>query len=84
MDQNTFLTTGYVLIADACTLPVEDARPGRRPSLTREELLTLALFGQWYRRRTRLLSVGNRASPGLFPHPPQPPPIPSPPAPLGE
>ena len=48
MDQNTFLTTVYVLIADECTLPVEDANPGRRPSLTREELLTLALFGQWY------------------------------------
>lgn len=48
MDQNTFLTTVYVLIADDCTLPVEAIRPGRRPALTREELLTLALFGQWF------------------------------------
>jgi hypothetical protein len=48
VDQTTFLTTVYVLITDECTLPVEAPRPGRRPALARAELLTLALFGQWY------------------------------------
>lgn len=46
MDVDTFLTTVYVLIADACHLPAEPAQPGRAPALSREEALTLATFGQ--------------------------------------
>ena len=48
MDTDTFLTTLYVMADDFCKyqLPPEKS-PGPRPSLTRSELVTLALFGQW-------------------------------------
>ncbi len=50
LDPDTFLTTLYVMTDTFCTtnLPVE-ARSGPDPSLTRSEVLTLALFGQWTR-----------------------------------
>src|SRR5690349_641771 len=49
MDTDTFLTTLYVMIDDfdqmylAPVLP----RPGPPSSLSRSEVVTLALFGQW-------------------------------------
>ena len=48
MDTDTFLTTLYVMADDFCEyqLPPEKT-PGPRPSLTRGEVVTLALFGQW-------------------------------------
>jgi len=48
MDTDTFLTTLYVMADDFCKyqLPPEKT-PGPRPSLTRGEVVTLALFGQW-------------------------------------
>lgn len=48
LDHITFLTTLYVIVDDfakAC-LP-EERHPGARPSLTRSEVITLALFSQW-------------------------------------
>jgi Transposase DDE domain len=48
LDPDTFLTTLYVMADDFCQseLPPE-AGPGRHPSLSRSEVVTLALFGQW-------------------------------------
>jgi hypothetical protein len=49
MDLDTFLTTLYVMIDDLCKseLPVEPKHPGPQASLSRSEVITLALFGQW-------------------------------------
>jgi hypothetical protein len=45
---DTFLTELYVMADDFCkTLPPEPAPPGARPTLTRSEVITLALTGQW-------------------------------------
>lgn len=48
IDPDTFLTTLYVMADTFCkrALPPE-ARPGPDPSLSRSEVVTLALFGQW-------------------------------------
>lgn len=48
IDTNTFLTTLYVVVDDLCKnrLPAEP-RIQPAPSLTRSEVVTLALFGQW-------------------------------------
>ena len=52
VDMNTFLTTLYVMADDFCKsrLPAEK-RPGPKASLCRSEVVTLAIFGQWYRFR---------------------------------
>jgi len=49
MDTDTFLTTLYVMIDDfdQSHLPTEPPRPGPAASLSRSEVMTLALFGQW-------------------------------------
>jgi hypothetical protein len=49
VDADTFLTTLYVMVDDfgKVHLPAEP-RPGPAAALTRSELLTLALFGQWH------------------------------------
>src|SRR5215472_14529858 len=49
MDTDTFLTTLYVMIDDfdQVSLPIEPPRPGPAASLSRSEVVTLALFGQW-------------------------------------
>jgi len=54
LDQDTFLTTLYVTIDDFCrlSLPKETAHPGPSASLSRSEVITLALFGQWARFRS--------------------------------
>jgi len=48
VDPNTFLTTLYVMVDTFCKteLPPE-AHPGPARALTRSEVVTLALFGQW-------------------------------------
>jgi hypothetical protein len=48
LDWETFLTTLYVMVDDNCP-PDATPRPGpgRRPALTRSEVLTLALFARW-------------------------------------
>jgi hypothetical protein len=45
---DTFLTTLYVMVDDFCkiSLPTE-AHPGPQAPLSRSEVMTLALFGQW-------------------------------------
>ncbi len=49
MDQDTFLTTLYVMIDDFCQSEGLDEkhRPGPQASLSCSEVITLALFGQW-------------------------------------
>ncbi len=49
MDLDTFLTTLYVMVDDFCqsALPQEKQKPGSLASLQRNEVITLALFGQW-------------------------------------
>jgi len=48
VDTDTFLTTLYVMIDDFCkaSLPAE-VHPGPPAALSRGEVLTLAIFGQW-------------------------------------
>ena len=49
MDTDTFLPTLYVMIDDfdQTHLPPEPPRPGPPASLSRSEVVSLALFGQW-------------------------------------
>jgi len=49
MDQDTFLTTLYVMIDDFCQSEGfhEKHRPGPAASLSCSEVVTLAVFGQW-------------------------------------
>ena len=49
MDQETFLTTLYVMIDDFCQSHgfVHKHRPGPAASLSCSEVVTLAVFGQW-------------------------------------
>jgi hypothetical protein len=50
MDPDTFVTWLYVAVDDYCKdhLPAEDTEKGGRPALlSRSEVITLALFGQW-------------------------------------
>ncbi|MBO0794502.1 MAG: transposase [Ktedonobacteraceae bacterium] len=49
IDVDTFVTILYVMIDDFCqqNLPPEGKRPGPQASLSRSEVVTLALFGQW-------------------------------------
>lgn len=51
MDQDTFLTTRYVLIDDFCQSAgfAEKSRPGPAASLSCSEVVSLAVFGQWAR-----------------------------------
>ena len=51
MDQDTFLTTLYVMIDDFCQSAgfAEKHRPGPAASLSCSEVVTLAMFGQWAR-----------------------------------
>lgn len=48
VDMDTFLTILYVMVDDFCKsyLPPE-TRPGPKASLSRSEVITLAIFGQW-------------------------------------
>ena len=50
LDADAFLTTLYVMVDDFCkaNLPAE-VRPGPEASLSRSEVVTLAIFGQWAR-----------------------------------
>ena len=49
MDQDTFLTTLYVMIDDFCQSHglAEKHRPGPAASLSCSGVVTLAVFGQW-------------------------------------
>jgi hypothetical protein len=49
MDLDTFLTTLYVIVDDFCQSEREQERskPGPKASLSRSEVITLAVFGQW-------------------------------------
>jgi hypothetical protein len=49
MELDTFLTTLYVMVDDFCQseLEPEESKPGPLTSLSRSEVITLALFGQW-------------------------------------
>ena len=49
VDVDTFLTTLYVMVDDFCkaaALPPEQ-HPGPQATLSRSEVVTLAMFGQW-------------------------------------
>lgn len=49
IDQDTFLTTLYVMVDDFCQSELDPEKPqvGPQASLSRSEVITLALFGQW-------------------------------------
>ena len=48
VDVDTFLTILYVMVDDFCkaSLPLEP-HPGPQATLSRSEVVTLAMFGQW-------------------------------------
>jgi len=48
VDVDTFLTTLYVMVDDFCMLALPpEPHPGPQAALSRSEVVTLALFGQW-------------------------------------
>lgn len=48
VDVDTFLTTLYVMVDDFCRLSLPpEPHPGPQAALSRSEVVTLALFGQW-------------------------------------
>ena len=48
VEVDTFLTTLYVMVDDFCMLALPPAlHPGPQAALSRSEVVTLALFGQW-------------------------------------
>jgi hypothetical protein len=49
IDLDTYLTTLYVMVDDfwQSVLAAEQQKPGPLASLSRSEVITLALFGQW-------------------------------------
>ena len=49
IDVDTFITTLYVMIDDfcQCQMPPEATRPGSQAALSRAEVVTLSLLGQW-------------------------------------
>ena len=48
VDVDTFLTTLYVMVDDFCMLSLPpEPHPGPQAALSRSEVVTLALFGQW-------------------------------------
>jgi len=50
LDLDTFLTRLYVMVDDFCKADLSpEVRPGPEASLSRSEVITLALFGQWGR-----------------------------------
>lgn len=54
VDMNTFLTALYVMVDDFCkSQSPAEVRPGRKAALSRSEVVTLAIFGQWYRFRSQ-------------------------------
>lgn len=49
VDLDTFLTTLYVMVDDFCKWQLPpDIRPGPQASLSRSEVVTLAMLSQWY------------------------------------
>jgi hypothetical protein len=49
VDVDTFLTTLYVMVDDFCQTQSPKKHPGPEPSLSRSEVLTLAIFARWNR-----------------------------------
>ena len=49
LDVDTFLTTLYVMVDDFCHSQPPKKRPGPEASLSRSEVITLALFARWSR-----------------------------------
>ena len=49
LDVDTFLTTLYVMVDDFCHSQPPKKRPGPQASLSRSEVLTLAVFARWSR-----------------------------------
>ncbi len=49
VDVDTFLTTLYVIVDDFCHSQPPKRRPGPKASLSRSEVLTLAVFARWSR-----------------------------------
>jgi Transposase DDE domain len=49
VDVDTFLTTLYVIVDDFCHSQAPKKRPGPEASLSRSEVLTLAIFARWNR-----------------------------------
>ena len=48
INTDTFLTILYAMIDDFCkSQPVKETQPGPEASLSRSEVVALAIFGQW-------------------------------------
>lgn len=72
IDANTFLTILYVMVDDFSKshLPGEQAHPGRKASLSRSEVMCLAIFSQWYMFRSHrdFYRWAQRHLQAAFPH----------------
>ncbi len=72
LDVDTFLTTLYVISDDFCKEynGTEPVPVGRKASLTQSEVLTLAIFSQWYMFRSErdFYRYALRHLRGAFPH----------------
>jgi hypothetical protein len=72
VDLDTFVTLLYVTVDDCCKhfLPPEPIHPGRRPSLSRSEVITLALVEQWatFRGERAFYRYARRHLIDAFPH----------------
>jgi len=71
LDEDTFLTTLYVLCDDFCKqqLPLQPKRPGPAPELSASEVITLALLEQFWKFRSErdFYAYAERHWRGAFP-----------------
>src|SRR5262249_34661496 len=70
VDVDTFLTTLYVMVDDFCMLSLPpEPHPGPQAALSRSEVVTLALFGQWqgFGRERGFYHYAQRHLRGAFP-----------------
>lgn len=70
IDLDTFLTVLYCMVDDFCnSLPLLPPRPGEAPALSRSEVVTLAVFGQWSRFQSErdFYRFAEQRLKGLFP-----------------
>src|SRR5579884_1726458 len=74
VDLDTFVTLLYVTVDEICKqhVPPEPIHPGRPPSLSRSEVVTLALIEQWatFRSERAFYRYACRHLRHLFPHVP--------------
>jgi hypothetical protein len=69
LDIDTFLTILYCRVDEFCKTHPERSRPGEAPALSRSEVVTLSIFGQWGRFQSErdFYRFAQQRLRGLFP-----------------